>query len=75
MYLDLRHLKIIICDRVKSDQHFQQCHATIGCWSSSNKRLATLYGNSACDGIPFKDSFSLRVCHPERISSTKNFFS
>ncbi|MBA3752521.1 hypothetical protein H0X06_07120 [Candidatus Dependentiae bacterium] len=31
--------------------------------------LANVYGKSACDGISFIDSFLLKVCHPERISS------
>ncbi len=35
--------------------------------------LAKVFGKSACDGISFIDSFSLKVCHPKRISSHKVF--
>ncbi len=35
--------------------------------------LAKVLGKSACDGISFIDSFSLKVCHPKRISSHKVF--
>ncbi len=35
--------------------------------------LAKLYGKTACDGVSFIDSFSLKICHPKRIHSHKVF--